>query len=322
MTDYPFAYPFQGQPPQQQYPPYPPYGAGAYAPQPATGYGSQPSHQPQQPQSHPHTTTNHYVASQSAHNYNASSIPGLGTPSNAPPPFAPPLNGSWSQSSYGASAARLPLAQLSTDTHSDPFMSRSSYTTFQAPAPVLQPSQPGSQLGPGPAGQMEQEKQDLPRSHSAEQRKEQCQEQPKPPPLAETESQDEGEISDSYFDDLYDDVPGQSAVGKEPAVPSTNALVDAATEASDQDQEPNFYDTDMDEAAAAKHPSVATSGGKTHNTVRVHEETDRARSRSYSPRLSLAEIRQDSPPRNQDPNDAMLNRGMPTFDIWVANVSG
>lgn len=116
--------------------------------------------------------------------------------------------------------------------------------------------------------------------------------EPPKPQLNETESQDEGEISDGYFDDLYDDVPNQTSAIVGTAATSTKGSEDLAADGSDQ--EPNFYDTDMEEAPTAQDPALAASGGPAHESAKTAEQTGRNHSRSYSPHLSPIEAQEDN----------------------------
>ncbi|KKY39260.1 hypothetical protein UCDDA912_g00739 [Diaporthe ampelina] len=224
MSHYPYGYGFQGQqPPQQQYP-YQPYGA-----YPTPGYGAQPSPQ-QQP---PPATVDYYAATQSAYDYNANNIPGLGTPSTAPQ-FSGPFGGQWDQDS--------PLPQSKTQ--------------------------------PKEVQLKEQSRQ----------------------PLKDIDSQDEGEISDGEFDDLYEDVYEQPVVAQKTKVPSQVSSEGHAT--SSTDQAANFYDTEVDEAPASNDRPEAAVGEAPGGEVLKEQEpmrTERDRSGSYSPYLSPREIEQEDP---------------------------
>lgn len=278
MSEYPYGYPFSGQPPQQQYPPsYQPYGPYP----PANGYGAPPAQQAHQPPPYPPPTANFYAASHSAFDLNASSIPGLGTPS-AVPSFPVAYSGSWDQAGYATSA---PPPQHSVYNQSAPSaVAPSPYSNFPGHAPA--PQNPQSAV---PITLAQREGQEKPKLGSSS--KEQPKEQPKAP-LDEPESQDEGEISDGYFDDLYDDVPNQSSADQDPVNASTKALEDAAADGSDQ--EPNFYDTDMEDANGAGDSTGGATEHKPQEGVKTVEQTSRNRSRSYSPYLSPAEAQQGS----------------------------
>lgn len=293
MSQYPYGYPFKGQPPQQPQQPYTSQPYGAYPP--ANGYSAQ---QPPQPQAYPPTTGNYYASSQSAYDYNAHSIPGLGTPS-AMPPVPMPFTGSWNQGgnptppfpgqffSYSSSnpTPPVPLAYSAPVAHAP----------AQAEAPAPQKTQPAMPIERNePAEQSKRE--------SKAQPKEQAKIQPKAQ-VGDAESQDEGEISDSYFDDLYDDVPNQPSGAQEPTAPTAGAAEGADGDGSDQ--EPNFYDTDMDDAPAPESKSTQDSEIGRRGTDKPLQETERERTRSYSPHLSPAEIQ---------PNTSSLQESAPSTE--------
>lgn len=283
MSEYPYGYPFQGQPPQQHYPPsYQPYGTYP----PTANYQAQTN---QQPQPYPTANANYLVTPHSAYDFNASSIPGLGTASTGSS-FPTPYNGHWDQPGYATSA---PPTQPPAWSQSSPSIS----------TPFVYPNLPGqasASLNPQPAtpvisGHRNEQKKPGFTPQPKQQLKEQPKEQPKAPPkpqLNEAESQDEGEISDGYFDDLYDDVPNQSYAVDDPAATSTKVLEDVAADGSDQ--EPNFYDTDMEEAPTAQEPTVPNSGGNARKSSKTVEQAGRNHSRSYSPHLSPMEAQQNN----------------------------
>lgn len=272
MSQYPYGYGYPGQQPQQQYP-YQPYGSYS-----APGYGAQ---QPQQPQQPPPTTTNYYAATQSAYDYNANSIPGLGAPSTAPL-FPVPFNGHWDQNGYGTSA---PPAQYPPYIP-NPTATPAPYTIKQNQAPVLQDPELPPQYG---QNQAKVQTKAQPTERSTEQPRQQ---------LRDVDSQEEGEISDGQFDDLYDDASNQ------PSGPQTLAVSASAKSSEDgvanaTDQEPNFYDTDLDDISAPNNQSTVPLRGKALVSDKAPRQTEpqrteRDRSRSYSPYLSPREVEQDS----------------------------
>lgn len=100
-----------------------------------------------------------------------------------------------------------------------------------------------------------------------------------------TEIHEDGDIDDGYFDDLYDDA------SKAPSVTSESPVVPTApgnTVEDGSDQEPNFYDTDMEDVSAIQKIPTTSAVVKTQNNVKL---PDRDRSRSYSPHLSPMEAR-------------------------------
>ncbi|ROV96669.1 hypothetical protein VSDG_05612 [Cytospora chrysosperma] len=273
MSQYPYGYGFPGQQPQQQYP-YQPYGSYS-----APGYGAQ---QPQQPQQPPPPAANYYAATQSAYDYNANSIPGLGAPSTAPL-FPVPFNGHWDQNGYGTNA---PAAQyppyVPNPTSSTPI----SYANKQNQAPVLQ----GPPLPP-------QYKPNQPKVPAKVQRTERSTEQPRQQ-LRDVDSQEEGEISDGQFDDLYDDTSNQPPGPQLLTVASASAKSSEDEVTSATDQEPNFYDTDLDDVSAPNNQSTVPLRGKALGSDKASKQAEPARaehdrSRSYSPYLSPREVEQD-----------------------------
>lgn len=276
MSNYPYGYPFQGQPPQQQYHfPYQPHGAYP----PTNGYSVQSNQQPQIPQPYPPATATYHAASQSAYDLNASSIPGLGAPS-AGLAFPAPYNENWNQPGY---ATLRPSSQPSALTHTNP----SSSTTLAHPN--LQGRASGSQGSKLiPVADVPQQK--VQKRPDAVTQPQQQEKGPAKILADENDSQDEGEISDSYFDDLYDDVP--SAAGDA----AVSAEVPEEPVADGSDQEPNFYDTDMEEVSIAEKQVSSTSDGLAQAVPRPAEQVERNQSRSYSPHLSPTEVQQDDPP--------------------------
>lgn len=277
MSHYPYGYGYQRQQPpqQQQYPYPPPYGA-----YPAPGYGAQPPPQ-QQP---PPATAEYHPATQSAYDYNANNIPGLGAPLTAPQ-FPVPYGGQWDQPRYGASATPAAYPAYNASPYVPIPPAPPSQANSQARAPVPQESQPKPQFRP-----------DSSRPQSKTQPKEDQLKEQARQLLTEADSQDEGEISDGEFDDLYEDVYDQPAVR-----PKTKTVSPVSSEdhtASSTDQAANFYDTEVDEAPASNdHSGAATN--KTHGgELSKHQDPSRAerdRSRSYSPYLSPREIEQEDP---------------------------
>ncbi|KAK2600776.1 hypothetical protein N8I77_010284 [Diaporthe amygdali] len=285
MSHYPYGYGFQGQqPPQQQYPPYQPYAA-----YPAPGYGAQPPPQ-QQP---PAATADYYTATQSAYDYNANNIPGLGTPLTAPQ-FPVPFGGQWEQGGYGTSATPGPYPTYNSSTFVPIPPAQPSQANPQARAPVPQEAQPNPQYRPDSSRQ-----QSKPRP-----REEQLKEQSSHP-LKDVDSQDEGEISDGEFDDLYEDVYDQPSVAPKAKAASPTSSEDQA--ASSTDQGANFYDTEMEEVSASNdRPQTATAKAPSDQDLREQEpmRSERDRSGSYSPYLSPREIEQDDPPPQIVADDA------------------
>lgn len=297
MSHYPYGYGFQGQqPPQQQYS-YQPYGA-----YPAPAFGAQPP--PQQP---PPGTTNYYAATQSAYDHNAINIPGLGTPLTAPQ-FPVPFGGQWDHGGYGTTVTPAPYPTFNTSTFvpvppAPPFQSNS-----QAHAPAPREPQPNTEYRPDSSrpqsqGQPKEEK-----------LKEKLKEQPRQS-LKDVDSEDEGEISEGQFDDLYEDVYDQpSAATQKIKAASPASSQDQA--ASSSDQGANFYDTEMEEVSLSNEHSkdVITSVPSDNETSREPQpnRTERDRSGSYSPYLSPREIEQDDPKaeaRAVDPQGMSTPRG-------------
>lgn len=276
MSHYPYGYGFQGQqPPQQQYP-YQPYGA-----YPAPGYGAQPP--PQQQQQPPPATADYYTATQSAYDYNANNIPGLGTPLTAPQ-FPVPFGGQWDQG-YGTSATPATYPTYNTSTFVPIPPAPPSQANSQARIPVPQEPQPKPHLRP-----------DSSRPQSKTQPKEEQLKQQSRQPLKDVDSQDEGEISDGEFDDLYEDVYDQPVMPPKTKTVSPVSSEDHA--ASSTDQAANFYDTEMDEASASNGHTEAAPDKAPGGHVPNEQEpmrTERERSRSYSPYLSPREIEQEDP---------------------------
>lgn len=277
MSQYPYGYPSQGQPPQQQYPPYQPYNT---YPTP-NGYASQPPQQYPQQQPQPSTTGNYFVASQSAYNHNASSIPGLGIPSAAPA-FAVPFNEPWNQG-YATSATPVQYSSYNVPSSTSPAVATSSNHQSQTFDP------PGLAPTAGNTWSLSQAKnRELPRNTNNS-------EQPRREPKAAS-PEEEGEVSEPDFDDLYDDVSNQVS-NQATVVPLPSATTAKSAEdfaVNNSDQEADFYDTEVEERAIAKLDASSTAEGvapqQTHETL---DQVERDRSGSYSPYLSPREIEQD-----------------------------
>lgn len=276
MSQNPYGYPYGGgQAPPQPYP-YPPFSA---YPPPTNGFAGQPQLQqhPFQSPSYPTAPESYYAASQSAFDHNAGSIPGLGHPSTSQFPMA--FNASWAQTGYPAVGTPV---QFPTPTHA-PFSTQVAYSTPQFEAPQPSTAQMVAQTSPL-ARTGEQAKHEPKRP---------LKEQTKPPPKTQagnTESEDEGEISDGYFDDLYDDVANQQSFESQQAAVSPARFADNG-DTDALDQETNFYDTDMEEPSAA----VETISGLQPRMLdgsKLAQEVERERTRSYSPHLSPAEVEQ------------------------------
>ncbi|ROW16477.1 hypothetical protein VPNG_02704 [Cytospora leucostoma] len=277
MSQYPYGYGFQGQQPQQQYS-YQPYGAYSAAP----GHGAQQPQQPQQPSQPPPTTGNYYAATQSAYDYNANNIPGLGAPP-AGPLFPVHFNGTWDQSGYGTNAvsAQYP-PYIPIPTNSTP----ASYTNKKNEAPASRDPDPPSQ-----------HRQNQSRVQTKAPQIQRLAEQPKQQPK-DVDSQEEGEISDGQFDDLYDDLSNQPSDPHPLTVASASGKSSEDGVATGTDQEPNFYDTDVEELPASRSQPTVTSRGKVLGSDVALAQTEpsrveRDRSRSYSPYLSPREVEQD-----------------------------
>lgn len=306
MSQYPYGYGFQGQQPQQQQYPYQPYG-----PYSAPGYGApppQPPSQQQQPQQSLPTTPNYYAATQSAYDYNATNIPGLSTPSTAS--FFPvPFNAPWDQNGYGANA---PPAQY------PPYMPNStpsipaSYANRQSQAPALQDPEPPAQFRQNQAKVQPKVQPKVPTKVPTKvQQIGRLTEQPIQQPR-DVDSQEEGEISDGQFDDLYDDASNQPPAPQLLTAASASGKSSEDGVASGTDQEPNFYDTDVDNIPALNNQSTVALRGKAPGsddapTQAEPPRTERDRSRSYSPYLSPREIKQDI---LKPHNTATYNQGM------------
>lgn len=275
MSGYPFGYPYQGQPPPpQQYPSYQPYGTYP----PPNGFGTTPPQPQQQQQPYAPPTTSYYANAQSAYDYNASSIPGLGTPSSGPPPFPVPYNGAWNPSGYGASAPQVPF-----HAHAPATSPSSAPTTYPSSQAQVPPPQVPPPMTPIHVIQPSAHSNTVPR---AQQKTQPTAEQPQTRD-SHVEVQEEGEIDDGYFDDLYDDASKAASVINETAPPADRSTGDMVDDSLDQ--EPNFYDTDMEDVSASQKPSAPKSGEKTQESGKVQGQPDRDRSRSYSPHLSPAE---------------------------------
>lgn len=342
MSQYPFGYPFQGQASQQpqeqqQFPSqWQPYSAYP----PTNGYEVLPTSSHQQPPQTQYPPSNPYYSSQPAYDFNANNIPGLGTPPTGPPfPVTVPFGGAWhqGQAAYGANPpVQFPAHGLPNANQSAPY----TYPNYQDPAPasVQQPNtktatraeRVRSNKKHGSASKGQGKGKGKPQQQKTQQPKpKQPKEQLKvtlKPQAKDVESQEEGEISDGYFDDLYDDAPNQSSVTvtKDPAAvkAKTSGLEEAAADGSDQ--EPNFYDTDMEDVSGANVSAAAVPVGTVSTAAQPAEEADRGRSRSYSPHLSPAEIQRDSSPFQESPQGPgaqgrptakLLNKSHPLTDI-------
>ncbi|ROW10602.1 hypothetical protein VMCG_02083 [Cytospora schulzeri] len=275
MSQYPYGFGFPGQQPQSQYL-HPYHDYGSYS---APGYGAQ---QPQQPQQPPPTSANYYAATQSAYDYNANSIPGLGTPPTVPL-FPVPFNGDWDQNGYARNA---PPAQY---TPYIPTLPLPTYADNLDRAPVSPPPAPPPHY-----------RQNQPKVQTKVQRTERLAEQSKQQ-LREVDSQEEGEISDGQFDDLYDDASNQPSGPQPLAAASASASAKSSEDgvASATDQEPNFYDTDLDDLSAPNNQSTVPLRGKALESGEGPRQaeaprTERDHSRSYSPYLSPRELEQDT----------------------------
>lgn len=277
MSGYPYGYPYQGQPPPpQHYASYPPYGA---FPPPPNGFGTTPpqSQQPQQQQHFAPPSASYHANSLSAYDYNASSIPGLGTPSAGPLTFPAPYNGAWSQGGFGTVAPQVPYPSYATPAPASSTPTPYPYPQTQAAVPQVAP--PAT-----PTDATEPRMQSKTASNI----------QLKAPSVVQSKSQDsndevqeEGEIDDGYFDDLYDDASKAASVTNESlpvADKSSGIPVDDSL-----DPEPNFYDTDMEDVSTTQKPSGAIGGGRNEVSVNSQGHPDRDRSRSYSPHLSPTE---------------------------------
>lgn len=267
MSQYPYGYGYPGQQPQQ----YQPYGSYS-----VPSYGAQQSQQPQQPPPPQPTTPDYYTATQSAFNYNANSIPGLGAPPTAP------LYGQWDRNGFGV----IGSPALYPPCIPNPTSTPTSYTTKQNQAPVRQNPEPTPQY-----------QHTQPKVQPKPQRTERSTEQPRQQ-LKDVDSQEEGEISDSQFDDLYDDASNHPP-GPQPSAALASAKSSEDSVASATDQEPNFYDTDLDDISAPNNQSTVPLRSKAlvgDKAPRQAEppRTERERSRSYSPYLSPREVEQDN----------------------------
>lgn len=279
MSGYPYGYPYQGQPPpSQQYPSYPPYGA---FPPPPNGFGSTPPQSQQQSQQQQHyapPTTGYHANAQAAYDYNANSIPGLGTPSGGPPPFSAPYNAAWNHGGFGTVAPQVPYSA-----YAPPAPVASTASTYQYPQAQAQVPQVPTAATPTVVTQSRVQStntapQPEPKAQPAGQPKSQ---------FGGDEVQEEGEIDDGYFDDLYDDASKAASVTNE-ILPVANKLSGDPGDDS-LDQEPNFYDTDMEDVSAIQKPSAAIALEKTEVGVKSQGQPDRDRSSSYSPQLSPTE---------------------------------
>ncbi|KAI3393779.1 hypothetical protein diail_3738 [Diaporthe ilicicola] len=276
MSHYPYGYGFQGQqPPQQQYP-YQPYGAYS-----APGFGAQPPSQPPPP-----ATPDYYTATQSSYDFNANNIPGLGTPLTAPQ-FPVPFGGPWEQGGYGTSAPPGPYPTYNSSTFVPVPPASPPQANPQGHVPVPSEPQPNPEHRPEPL-----------HPHSkAQAQEEQVKEQLRQPPK-DIDSQDEGEISDGQFDDLYEDVYDQPSAATQKTKAASHASSDDQA-ASSSDQGANFYDTEMEEVSPSNdRPKTVISHVPSNDEISREQgpmRTERERSGSYSPYLSPREIEPDGP---------------------------
>ncbi|KAL1866524.1 hypothetical protein Daus18300_006759 [Diaporthe australafricana] len=296
MSHYPYGYGFQGQqPPQQQYSYQPPYGA-----YPAPGFGAPPT-----PQQAPPGTADYYTATQAAYDHNANNIPGLGTPLTAPQ-FPVPFGGQWNHGGYGTTATPAPYPTYNASTFAPVPPTPPSQANPQGHAPAPREPQPTPEYRP-----------DSSRPQNKAQPKEEKLKEPPTQPLKDIDSEDEGEISDGQFDDLYEDVYDQpSAATQKSKAASPASSQDQA--ASSSDQGANFYDTEMEEVSPSNDHSkdVITSVPSDKETSREQQpnRTERDRSRSYSPYLSPREIEQDDPKAQARAVDAQATQE-PAVDV-------
>lgn len=271
MSQYPYGYPSQGQPPPQQYPLYQPYNT---YPTP-NGYAVQPPQQYSQLQPQSSTPGNYYATSQLAYNQNASSIPGLGTPSTSPA-FAVPFSESWNQG-HGPStphARHTPYSLPASTYTAIPTASDHRGQTFGPPS--LAPEAENTWSSREAKGK------ESPKGNTNVQ----LRQEPNP-----TGSEEEGEVSEPDFDDLYDDISNQvTAVSQSAAIPAKNTKEIVA---NNSDQEPDFYDTEVDENHTPKLNVSSAAEVVQHQVTKLPDEAERERSRSYSPYLSPREIEQD-----------------------------
>ncbi|PSR88538.1 hypothetical protein BD289DRAFT_473739 [Coniella lustricola] len=287
MSQTPYGYPFGGgQPPLQPYL-YPPFNT-YNPPFPQSGFASQ-QQQPQQLQqqqqqhpfqapSYPNAPENYLAASQSAFDHNAGTIPGLGHPSTGHFPIA--VNASWNHGGY--SAVGTPN-QFTAPTSHAPFSTLMATPTPLRKAPHTANAQISAQAF-SPTRATEQTKDEPKRPPKV-----QAGVQPKPQ-VDNADSQDEGEITDGYFDDLYDDVSNQHSLdSQQPAVSPARSADNGDTDALDQ--ETNFYDTDMEDASVAAQKTTGTQV-RLRDGSKLVQEVERDRTRSYSPHLSPAEVEQ------------------------------
>lgn len=101
------------------------------------------------------------------------------------------------------------------------------------------------------------------------------------------EAQEEGEIDDGYFDDLYDDASKAASVTQDTGATMEKSSGDPLED--NLDQEPNFYDTDVEDVSSTQKLPGAVPGDKTRSNAKPQGQSDRDRSRSYSPHLSSTE---------------------------------
>lgn len=280
MSQYPYGYPSQGQPAPPQYSPYNTYSN-------PNGYATQPTQQyPPQLQPQPSSTpaNSYYAASQLAYNHNASSIPGLGTPSTAPAAFAVPFGESWSQG-YGLNTPHAQHTPYSLPASTSPAVSTSSNhrgQTFDLPSTA-----PKAENRWG-----------LREAKGKESPKATANVQPRQELNPTGSEEEEGEVSEPDFDDLYDDISDQvAAASQAAAVPAktTEVLV-----ANNSDQEPDFYDTKVNGNRTSKLNASSAAEFVPQQVTEPPHEAERGRSRSYSPYLSPREVEQDSLASSKD----------------------
>lgn len=105
-------------------------------------------------------------------------------------------------------------------------------------------------------------------------------------------SEEEGEVSEPDFDDLYDDLSNPATVAPQPSVTPAKITEDLVT--SNSDQEPDFYNIGGDGNASSKLHVSPIGEFAPQSITEISDEAERDRSRSYSPYLSPREIEQDT----------------------------
>ncbi|KAJ4386500.1 hypothetical protein N0V93_009397 [Gnomoniopsis smithogilvyi] len=295
MSGYPYGYPYQGQPPPpQQYPSYPPYGA---FPPLQNGFGATPpqsqQQQPQQQQHYAPPATSYHANAQSAYDYNASSIPGLGTPSGGPP-FSAPYNSAWTQGGFGTVAGQVPYPAYASTAPASSTPASTMPITYPYPQAQAPEPQVPSRATPTYASQSRKQSDAAPKPQSKARPAVQSKSQD-----SNDEAQEEGEIDDGYFDDLYDDASKAASVTNETLPVAEKSSADPGDDSLDQ--EPNFYDTDMEDVSAMQKPSDPINGEEPEVILKSQGQPDRDRSRSYSPHLSPTE------------NESNIHSNTPTY---------